>query len=143
MSGRSTKAFLDANTIISGLLFPGNEATLLELGRAKAVVLVTNHYVIEEVKSVLRRKEFDLSVEEVNGLIKYLNTCLTTEENPPNEMIKNNINLLDDEKDLPVALGASHSDADYLVTGDKEMQEKIPISTTTRKLLEKIFSRNL
>ena len=139
MSGRSIKAFLDANTIISGLLFKGNEATLLELGRVKAVELVTNHYVMEAVSSVLKRREFSLTLGEVNALIKYLHTCVTVEEDPPKEAIHENINLLIDKKDIPVAQGAAHSGADYLVTGDKEPLDKIPCSTKTSELLEKVF----
>jgi putative PIN family toxin of toxin-antitoxin system len=139
MSGRGTKAFLDANTIISGLLFKGNEATLLELGRVKAIELVTNHYVMEEVSAVLKRREFSLTMGEVNTLIKYVYTCITVEENPPKEAIHENINLLEDKKDIPVALGATYSGADYLVTGDKELLDKIPCSTTTTKLLENVL----
>jgi putative PIN family toxin of toxin-antitoxin system len=142
MSGRSIKAFLDANTIISGLLFKGNEATLLELGRVKAIELVTNYYVIEEVSNVLKRGEFGLDVEEVNGLFKYLYTCLTVIENPSKEVIQENINLLDDKKDIPVAIGVAYSDADILVTGDKEILEKITSASTTKKLLEKILPKN-
>ena len=62
MSGRSVRVFLDANTIVSGILFKGNEATLLELGRVKAVELVTNYYVLEDVTRVMRREEFGLII---------------------------------------------------------------------------------
>jgi putative PIN family toxin of toxin-antitoxin system len=142
MSGRSIKAFLDANTIISGLLFKGNEATLLELGRVKAIELVTNYYVMEEVSNVLKRGEFRLDVGEINGLVKYLNTCLTVIENPSKEAVQGNINLLDDKKDIPVAIGTAYSDADILVTGDREILEKITSACTTKKLLEKILPKN-
>jgi putative PIN family toxin of toxin-antitoxin system len=139
MSGKNTRAFLDANTIISGLLFKGNEATLLELGRLRAIELVTNHYVMEEVSAVLKRKEFNLTLDEVKGLIQYLHTCLSLLDNPSRETINKHLNQLNDKKDIPVALGAQHADADYLVTGDKELLEKIPNATTTRKLLKKIL----
>jgi len=139
MSGRSTKAFLDANTLIGGLLFKGNETTLLELGRVKAIELVTNHYVMEEVSAALKRREFSLTTGEVNTLIKYLYTCITVEENPPKEAIHENIDLLEDKKDILGALGATYSGSDYLVTGDKELLDKIPCSTTIVKILENVL----
>jgi putative PIN family toxin of toxin-antitoxin system len=139
LSGKSIKAFLDANIILSGLLFQGNEATLLELGRARAIILATNQYVIEEVTAVLKRKEFRITTKETDELLRYLNTCLTAEKNPPENSIINNIDLLYDRKDIPVALGAAYSKADYLVTGDKELLEKISNSITTRRLLDKIL----
>lgn len=40
---------VDANTIVSGLLFDGNEALLLGPGETGLCTLVTTHYVIDEV----------------------------------------------------------------------------------------------
>ncbi len=50
---------------------------------------------------------------------------------------RNNFGLLDDKKDIPVALGFPNSDANYLVTGDKELFRKIPNTITTKRILEK------
>jgi len=136
MSGKNIKAFLDANTIISGLLFEGNEATLLELGRIKAINLETNNYVIEEASRVLQRPELQLTQKETTDLLRYLNTCLTVTKNPSNETLTQNYELLNDKKDIPVALGALQPEITYLVTGDKELLEKIPKAITTRQLLE-------
>jgi putative PIN family toxin of toxin-antitoxin system len=142
MSGKNTKAFLDANTIISGLLFKGNEATLLELGRIGALELVTNHYVIEEVSAVLKQEEFNLTQPEIQTLNKYLQTCVSIQSNPPDNEINKNHNLLNDKKDIPVALGAQLADADYLVTGDKELLRKISNATRTQKLVKNILPPN-
>lgn len=100
MSGRNIKAFLDSNTIISGLLFEGNEATLLELGRIKAIQLITNQYVIDEVTQVLKRPEFNITTREIQSLTRYLYTCLTITENPPKEVIQEHTNMLNDKKDI-------------------------------------------
>ena len=54
------RAFVDANTIVSGLLFAGNEAVLLELGRLRALRLLTNEYVLGEVRAALKRQELRL-----------------------------------------------------------------------------------
>ena len=44
------------------------------------------------------------------------------------------------EKGIPIALGATNSGSDYLVTVDKELLEKLsPMSITTSSLLKLIF----
>ncbi len=134
------RAFVDANIIVSGLLFKGNEATLLELGRVGAITLVTNDYVLAEVRTVLRRAEFSLTDPEFTGLIRYLHECLTMLRDPENGEILSNFSLLRDKKDIPVALGATNCGSDYLVTGDKELLEKLnPMSITTSSLLKLIL----
>jgi putative PIN family toxin of toxin-antitoxin system len=142
MSGKNIRAFLDANTIVSGLLFTGNEATLLELGRIKAIELITNKYVYEEVSNVLARPEFNLTPREIKGLQSYLYLCLNIYENPSKDEIDQNLSLLNDKKDTLVALGSQQANADYLVTGDKELLEKIKNAITTRLLLEKILPKS-
>ena len=143
MPGKNIKAFLDANTIISGLLFHGNEATLLELGRISAIQLVTNRYVMGEVTAVLKREEFSLTPKEITGLTQYIHECLTVIENPPNELVQEKMGLLADKKDIPVAIGALNHRIDYLVTGDKELLEKESLpSITTKNLLKQILPEN-
>ena len=136
------KVFVDANTIVSGLLFVGNESVLLELGRLRALRLVSNEYVAQEVKRVLKREEFSLEDEERQHLLKYTLECISVVENPPEEEIKKHYDLLGDKKDLPVVLGAKKENCDYLVTGDRELlSKKVKLfvnSVTTSELLEKL-----
>lgn len=136
------KVFVDANTLVSGLLFTGNEATLLELGRLGALRLVTNEYVLGEVRAVLKRVEFHLTEEELQRLIKYTLECISVVENPTKEDIRKHYGLLKDKKDLPVVLGAKRENCEYLVTGDKELlserAKQFVNSTTTSELLEKL-----
>jgi hypothetical protein len=61
-------------------------------------------------------------------------------ENPANDEVISNSGLLRDKKDIPVALGATNSGSDYLVTGDKELSEKLgALSITTSSLLQLIL----
>ena len=136
------KVFVDANTIVSGLLFVGNESVLLELGRLRALRLVSNEYVAQEVKRVLKREEFSLEDEERQHLLRYTLECISVVENPPEEEIKKHYDLLGDKKDLPVVLGAKKENCNYLVTGDRELlSKKVKLfvnSVTTSELLEKL-----
>jgi len=49
------KLFVDANILVSGLVFEGSESLLLDLARLGVCELVTNAYVREEVRDVLPR----------------------------------------------------------------------------------------
>lgn len=74
-------------------------------------------------------------------MIRYLHECLTAIEDPQNDEILCHSSLLRDKKDIPVALGATGSGSDYLVTGDKELLAKLnPLSITTSSLLKLILS---
>ena len=136
------KVFVDANTIVSGLLFVGNESVLLELGRLRALRLVSNEYVVQEVKRVLKREEFSFEDEEREHLLRYTLECISVVENPSEEEIKKHYDLLGDKKDLPVVLGSKKENCDYLITGDRELlSKKVKLfvnSVTTSELLEKL-----
>jgi len=138
------KVFVDANTIISGLLFHGNEAVLLKLGKLRAVQLVVNYHVMKEVRRVLTGKDFHLEDEEQNRLIKHMLECVSLVEGPSRKDIKKHLGLLKDKKDVPIVLGAKKANCEYLITGDRELLtsekvKKLVNPVTTSELLEKIF----
>lgn len=137
------RVFVDANTIVSGLFFVGNESILLELGRSRALRLVTNEYVLNEVRKTLKREEFRLTEEERRNLVEYTLECIFIVESPSKEEIKKHYDLLMDKKDLPVLVGAKKENCEYLVTGDKELFskkiKKFVNPTTTSELLEKFI----
>jgi predicted nucleic acid-binding protein len=138
------KVFVDANTLISGLLFPGNEAVLLKLGKLGAVQLVVNYHVMKEVGRVMAGKDFHLEDKEHNRLIKYMLECVSLVEDPSRRDIKKYLGLLKDKKDVPIVLGAKKANCEYLITGDRELLtsekvKKLVNPVTTSKLLEKIF----
>lgn len=136
------KVFVNANTVVSGLLFASNEAVLLEFGRLGALRLVTNEYVRGEVRGVLKREEFRLTEEERRRLMRYALECISIVEDPSKEEIKRHYGLLRDKKDIPVVLGAKKENCECLVTGDKERLlgrvKRFVNSTTTSELLGKM-----
>lgn len=139
------RAFVDTNTVVSGLLFAGNEAVLLELGRLEALRLVTNEYVLGGVRGILKREEFRLTEEERRRLMRYALECISVVEDPSKEEIKRHYGLLRDKKDLPVVLGAKKENCECLVTDDKELLsgrvKRFVTSTTTSELLGKMGLR--
>ena len=135
------RVFVDADTILSGLLFAGNESVLLELGRLRALRLVTNEYVLGEVREVMKRKDFRLTEEERQHFMEYTLECISIVKDPSEEEIQRHYDILFDKKDLPILIGAKNENCDYLITGDKELLsekiKKLVNSTTTSELLEK------
>jgi predicted nucleic acid-binding protein len=136
-SGRKTlRVFVDANTIISGLVFEGNEALLMKLGAVGACNLVTTQYVMEEVSRSLVTKEFRLNREEVQSLLSFTNKCVAVYESVSGADLQPYSGKLNDQKDLHILAGFEKLDCDALVTGDRELLEKIAKARTTRQLLK-------
>jgi len=127
--------FVDASTLISGLLFEGNESMLLELGSFGAVELVTTHYVLEEARQVLGRAEFALSREEIRDLMGYAHQVIVIVDDPSEQTVRECARKLADKKDAPVWAGFLSSEADHLVTGDRELLKVVEGAISTSGLL--------
>lgn len=130
------KLFVDANTLVSGLLYRGNERFLLELGRYGTCDLVTIEYVRGEVEDFLRRPGVGLSGDERRKLMVIHDRSVSVSGDPPREKIRDLRGRIRDEHDLPVLAGFEASGADYLVTGDRELRQATPKGITTRRALE-------
>lgn len=133
---RQLKIFVDANTIVSGLLFDGSEALLLRLGKTGLCTLVTTRYVIDEVTRVLHAKEFGLSEQEMAAFISYTSNCTRVRERLKRSQLRKYSSRLADKKDVSVLAGFSELDCDILVTGDKELLRKVTKARTIRQTLE-------
>ena len=139
-SGRKrVRAFIDANTIVSGLVFEGNEALLLKLGAAGACRLIATRHVIDEVAAVLRSREFHLSQEEISSLLSIVYGSITVHEDLKLREIEKYLPKLDDKKDAHVLAAFEKLKADILVTGDKELLRRVTQAKTTRQTLEMLL----
>jgi len=125
--------FVDANIVMSGLLFKGKESVLLKLGNLGAIKLVINEYVLKEVEEGLKKEVFGVPEDDRRHLMRYLLMCVSVVKDPSEESIKKHWNLLSDKDDLPVFVGAKEENCDYLVTGDKEL-----LSSKVRKFVNSI-----
>jgi predicted nucleic acid-binding protein len=138
---RPLTIFVDANTIVSGLLFDGNEALLLRLGKTGLCALVTTRYVIDEVTRVLHAEEFRLSEEEVLAFLSYTSKCIRVTENLKPLQLRKYASRLADKKDVHVLAGFSELGCEILVTGHKELLRKVTKARTTRQTLELLLER--
>ncbi|MFQ6128642.1 MAG: hypothetical protein ACE5QW_07050 [Thermoplasmata archaeon] len=129
------RVFVDANTVVSGLLFEGNESHLLDMAFLSLIEVVTIDYVMREVRGALGRKEFGLSESEVSRLILVALGWIRLLADPLEEELRKSWNVLNDEKNHPVLVRFQESGYDVLVTGDKELLEKVPRSMRTKNFL--------
>jgi len=128
--------FIDANTIVSGLLFSGNEALLLKLGAAGACRLLTTEQVMGEVAQTLRAEEFKFSAEEAAALLSSAYRAVQVHANVRESELENRYDRLNDKKDVHVLAAFETLKCDMLATGDKELLAKVSAAKTTRKTLE-------
>ncbi len=132
------RVFVDANTLVSGLILEGNESQILELGALGVIELLTSTEVFEEVGKVIRRDEFDYGRKEIKRLLGYLQRTVLILGRPDDKALKDVSQLLDDKKDAHVWAGLVCTDADFLLTGDKELLRRVDRAIRTKDLLKKI-----
>jgi predicted nucleic acid-binding protein len=140
-SGRKRlRVFVDANTIVSGLVFEGKDALLLRLGAIRLCTLVATQYVMDEVNQALRAKEFGLTEDEVETSITLAYKCMTVHRGPNHDQLRRYSSRLDDKKDLHVLASFEGLDCDVLVTGDRGLLRKVNGAKTTRQAIKTLLS---
>ncbi len=107
---------LDSNVIISGFLYGGPPARLLEHSLAGSVHCFTSLPILDEIRDVLRRPKFGLSSDQALSFIEELHDLcqLVT----PERRIRAIAADPDDNAILECALAA---DADLIASGDSHL----------------------
>ncbi len=112
----STRVVLDSNVIISGFLFGGPPARILERALAGEIACFTSLPILDEVRDVLQRPKFGLSAEQALTLIEALHDlCVVVS---PTRRIRAVDADPDDNAILECAMTA---DADFVVSGDAHL----------------------
>jgi len=137
---KTLSIFIDANTIVSALIFAGNEALLLKFGAAGACRLVTSHKVIDEVARILQAKEFRISHDEIPLILQFVHRAVVVREDVRKDDLERYYARLDDKKDMHVLAAFEKFKCDMLVTGDKQLLKKVKRAQTTRKALGVILA---
>ncbi len=138
MSEARIKLVLDTNTIISGLLFRGNEFKLLEAIEAGKASLFMTKEILQEIDKVLHYERLEkyilksgLSVERLlEKVISFSNIIFGH---------KTNVKICRDPTDNKFLECAEIADVRYLVSGDDDLlslkkYEQIEIITTREAL---------
>lgn len=135
---RPMRVFVDANTLVSGLVFEGNESRVVELGDLGVLRLITSTKVVEEVGRTIRRDEFGHGRDEIENMLDYMQRAVLIVEKPDDKALNKVSLLLDDKKDAHIWAGLVCADADFLLTGDKELLRSVDRAIRTKDLLKKL-----
>lgn len=109
---------LDTNVLISALLFPGVKMDAMMNSIFTQHQLVLSSYVVDELKSVVRRK----FPKKESTIEKLLMTMSFEYVYTPSE-IESGLFDIRDIKDYPVLYTAIIEDVDILITGDKDFAD--------------------
>lgn len=112
------RIMLDTNVLISALLFPGTKMDAMMNCIFTQHRLVLSSYVVDELKSVVRRKfsERERAIEKLLLMMSF-EYVYTPKE------IEDGLFEIRDVKDYPVLYTAIIEDVDILITGDKDFSD--------------------
>ena len=119
--GEAVIAVADTNVVVSGLLWPGASASVLDAAVSRGFQLVTTDELLAELEEVLSRPHLEprlrargRTVAEVVSRYRAVSTLVSPADlEPPAE--------LRDLEDLPVLRCAVAAKAQAIVTGDKDL----------------------
>ena len=110
------RVVFDSNVIISGFLFGGPPARLLQLALDGSVQMVSSLPILDEIRDVLQRPKFGLSIDQV---LMFINELHTLSEVVVPQMRFSVITAdPDDDMILECAFAAN---ADMIVSGDAHL----------------------
>lgn len=123
------RVVLDTNVLVSGLVYPGSvPGRIVATWRQGGLDVVLSHYILDELARVLPRlPRIGMTPVEIRDLIDSLMFLVDIVE-PKGVQAED----LRDPADQPVLLTLLAAQADYLVTGDKDLlvlADRYPIVT--------------
>ena len=113
------RAVIDTNVFISAVLFKGRTSELVECWRTGKFEFLLSKEILEEYIHVLGYGKFKLTENEIHLILNEILLPFVTIVKPSEK----NAPELRDPKDLPFLTCALGVNADYLVTGDRDLLE--------------------
>ena len=133
------RIMIDANVLVSGLLFSHSQVSTILEYIARNHQLVISSYVLEEFKAVVVRK-FSHRIGEADALLEKLSYELVYTPDAPEP----GIFFIRDAADYPVLYTAILEGVDVLVTGDKDFADAetdVPEILTPRQFMDLYMQR--
>jgi putative PIN family toxin of toxin-antitoxin system len=110
---------IDTNVLISAILFPKSQLTIVIQSVTEAHTLVLCSHIIEELNEIFKKK----FREKSHLLDKFLSKVAFELVYTPADINSANYPDIRDKGDLPILVSALLSDVDILITGDKDFFE--------------------
>jgi len=107
------RVVIDTNVFIAGLIWGGNPKKVLEAWLSQKFNLLISPYLCFEIIDVYQR--FNNPKEDIDKLLFYLETKAIK------IIPKNKVKICRDEKDNQILALCSAGNADFLITGDKDL----------------------
>jgi len=128
---------VDANVLLAGALWPRWPYEVLEHARRGDFQLVLAPIIIEQAKSRVAAR-FPTRVGSLDAALQAIPHQLVP--NPTSAHVAQNIGLVRDVTDIPIALAAISAKVDYLVSEDKDLTAHDETTATLRKRLKVMLS---
>ena len=110
------RIFLDANILVSGIIFKGKEHELLT--KNKSTFFITSEDVLDETRAVTTKK-FPESSELVEIFLSILNPTVIKRKDYASKL--NEYSTVRDRNDRHILAAAMIAKVDYIVTGDADL----------------------
>ncbi len=114
------KVVLDTNTLISGILWDGNEARVIEEAENNKVQLFISQKLLQELEGVLKREKFTRKLEGKESTVEQAVAKIALIATLIEPAKKINI-IKDDPDDNRVLECAVTARADVIISGDKHL----------------------
>jgi predicted nucleic acid-binding protein len=125
----------DANILIAGILFPRWFHEFLRHALRGDFTLVLSEQVVREATHRMARG----SVAERRALTQFLADCeYEAVPDPSPDDVRQNLDLVRDPKDVPIALAAIAARVDYLVSNDKDLTAQDETTARLRQMIRPI-----
>ncbi|MBI5650731.1 MAG: putative toxin-antitoxin system toxin component, PIN family [Chloroflexi bacterium] len=128
------RVVIDTNVLVSASIVTlSPSARIFQAARNGQIMLLTSRYLIEEYQTTIRRphitKKYAQVAERGDALVDFLVTSAVITPG-----IKKPVSALRDPKDVAILACAVEGDADYIVSGDRDLTvlksfQRIPILT--------------
>lgn len=131
-SQREFRVMIDANVLIAGTVWPRWQYTILQHAIKGDFQLVLAPLIIETA----RRHIIDIDKKQLPRFEQFLTDCsYEPVDNPTCKEVEQNLELVRDVADVPIALAAINSKVDYFVTYDRDFTDE---NETTEKVRQAI-----
>lgn len=112
----SMRIFLDANILVSGIVFKGNEHDLLL--KSNQVNFITSEDVVDEIIRTIQQKFPDYT-GLVAAFLKIIEINIVRRKEYIKQLHK--YDVVRDKNDMHILAAAAISKSDYIVTGDTDL----------------------